>query len=776
MVSRSRLEKDIKELIGEVVPFPSRLPQEIVELVENGFAVHLLPPRSKAPDQPEWSTAPVATLEELEKNYRWGMNFGVRVGQYSKIRGGYLHAIDVDVRDASRAEEAREALQHALGEEIRVDQLWKVASGSGGASSHYYLLLDRPIRFRRLAQSDSFCIIGEEEKRAWQIELFGTGRQLVLPPSIHPDTGNEYRWERKPDFQNVRVYPSSTFAPVLQEQVQREGSAPLGLSVEQVRWILGQLPDWANERNLWRDAGMAVKYELGDEGWDVFDEWSQRGKNYKPRENRRQWKSFKNDHPNPITMRTLAFEVRRRGILFPDELRDLFDDLDYYSPDENGAITALADRYAGELVYDHTARSWYRFNGASWARENSNLALDYARSVCLELARHYPKNKSFTKVSTWENVERGARSDREFSITSDVWNRDKMVLGTPEGVVDLCTGDIRKAEPRDYINRSTAVAPIPLDRFKPERDCPRWLAFLEEALSGDEATIRFLQQWGGYCLTGDTREQVLTFVYGPGGSGKSTAVNTIADILGDYAINVGMETLTSSSYDRHTTELARMKGARMARASETEKGRTWAENRIKLLTGQDTITARFMHRDDFEFVPELKLTIVGNNRPTLKDVDKAIRRRFIVLPFTNPPKVKDPLLPEKLRAEWPGILSWLLLGCLDWQKHGLVRPQQVDEATTAYLDNQDVFGQWLADCCELGAHYVDTNKNLWNSWCSFAKEIGADPGSLTGSFPDMLEDRGFVRIKDTNGIRGRGYKGLRVRRSKRWPFDDDDLI
>src|SRR5690606_40725163 len=122
--------------------------------------------------------------------------------------------------------------------------------------------------------------------------------------------------------------------------------------------------------------------------------------------------------------------------------------------------------------------------------------------------------------------------------------------------------------------------------------------------------------------------------------------------------------------------------------------------------GQDTITARFMHRDDFEFVPELKLTIVGNNRPTLKDVDKAIRRRFIVLPFTNPPKVKDPLLPEKLRAEWPGILSWLLLGCLDWQKHGLVRPQQVDEATTAYLDNQDVFGQWLADCCEIGRAHV----------------------------------------------------------------------
>jgi len=276
-------------------------------------------------------------------------------------------------------------------------------------------------------------------------------------------------------------------------------------------------------------------------------------------------------------------------------------------------------------------------------------------------------------------------------------------------------------------------------------------------------------------LTGDTREQVLTFVYGPGGSGKSTAINTIADILGDYAINVGMETLTSSSYDRHTTELARLKGVRMARASETEKGRAWAENRIKLLTGQDAITARFMHRDDFEFVPELKLTIVGNNQPTLKEVDSAIRRRFIVLPFTNPPKVKDPLLPEKLRDEWPGILSWLILGCLDWQKNGLIRPAIVDEATSTYFAEQDVFGQWLEDCCEVGDDYVETNDKLWSSWETFAREMNADAGTPR-TLSENLQNRGFIRIKDTKGIRGRGYKGLRVRRSRKWADDYDDLI
>ncbi|MGK9052134.1 phage/plasmid primase, P4 family [Neorhizobium petrolearium] len=451
----------------------------------------------------------------------------------------------------------------------------------------------------------------------------------------------------------------------------------------------------------------------------------------------------------------------------PRDQADMFADIEEvvggYVPDEEGVIRAFTDKHAHELKFDHHAGRWFRFTGSHWQREETKLAQHYAREVSIELARRNPNAKPLRKVSVWEAVERASRAVREFAVKSDVWNVDKMLLGTPGGTVDLRTGELRKARPFDHISHVTAVAPIPLDQFNPQTDCPQWLAFLDEALAGDRDAIRFLQQWGGYSLTGETKEQKLVFVYGPGGSGKGTAINTIADIMGNYAANVGMETLTASKYERHTTELARLQGARMARASETEKGRAWAENRIKNLTGQDTITARFMRQDDFEFRPEFKLTIFGNNRPSLRDVDEAIKRRFLILPFDHQPARRDPELPENLKAEWSGILSWLIAGCLDWQANGLVIPRVMDTATRAYFDAEDTFAQWLADCCEVGPEFADTSDNLWDSWSRYAYKLGEDPGTMKGSFAETLSQRGFRPAEKVGPSRKRGYKGLHLR-------------
>jgi P4 family phage/plasmid primase-like protien len=289
-----------------------------------------------------------------------------------------------------------------------------------------------------------------------------------------------------------------------------------------------------------------------------------------------------------------------------------------------------------------------------------------------------------------------------------------MLIGTPNGTVDLRTGKLRPGRPEDYISRVTAVAPVPLDIFKPERDCPRWLAFLDEALGGDADAIRFLQQWGGYGFTGETREQKFLFVYGPGGSGKGTAVNSIADVMGDYGLNMASETITANKWNAHPEEIARLDGTGFVRASEIAQSREWDENRIKKLTGQDTISARHMYGSTFEFVPQCKFTIFGNHKPTLKNPDEAMRRRMIVLPFDHPPKMKDVHLPERLRAEWSGVLSWLIAGCLDWQKGGLVVPHLSERATAAYLEQQDVFGQFIKECCELGERYVVKSGELWD--------------------------------------------------------------
>ncbi|MER8502373.1 phage/plasmid primase, P4 family [Mesorhizobium sp. M1142] len=457
----------------------------------------------------------------------------------------------------------------------------------------------------------------------------------------------------------------------------------------------------------------------------------------------------------------------------PNNLSDILGDdrkPESYALDEDGVIRAFTTRHKGELLFDHHAGRWFRFDGNVWRREETKLAHHYARALSTKFAKADPKAKALNRVSTWEAIERGARTVREFACTSDIWNRDHWLLGTPGGTVDLRTGRLRPGRPDDRISRLTAAAPVDLASFDPTRHCPLWMSFLDQALGGDAAAIRFLQQWGGYSLTGDTREQVLLFVYGPGGSGKGTAINTIGDVLSEYAVNIAMETLTAAKHDRHPTEIARLHGARMARASETEKGRAWAENRIKTLTGQDTVTARFMRQDDFEFMPEFKLTIFGNNRPSLRDVDAAIRRRFMVLPFDHPPAKKDVTLPERLRGEWSGILSWLIQGCLDWQRNGLVRPAIVDRATDDYFAEQDTFGQWVAECCETGPRVADSASSLWDSWRMYAASNSEDPGSKKRTFPETLQQRGFEKLDGEHGIRGKGYRGIRV--IERDPFTE----
>jgi P4 family phage/plasmid primase-like protien len=446
----------------------------------------------------------------------------------------------------------------------------------------------------------------------------------------------------------------------------------------------------------------------------------------------------------------------------------------HFELDEDGVIRAFTAAHKDELRFDHVAGSWFRFDGNCWRREETKLAHHYARALATSMAEDDPKAKALRKVHVWEAIERGARTVREFVTKAEEWNRDPWLLGTPKGTVDLQTGLLRPGNPDDHISRLTAAAPIPLEKFDPVRDCPRWLAFLDEALNGDAEAIRFLRMWGGYSLTGLTKEHALVFVYGPGGSGKSTAVNTMADILGEYAINVATRTLTAAKHEDHPEEIARLDGARLAWASETEKGRAWAENRIKALTGGDKITARFMRQNSFEFTPQMKLIIVGNNAPTLTSVDEAVKRRFIILPFDHPPKSKDLNLPEKLRSEWSGILSWMIEGCLDWQTHGLIRPEVARRATDAYFEEQDVFAQWIEDCCTTRAHDADTVANLWDSWSTYAYENGEHPGTRIRGFPETLSQRGFEAIKDTMGIRGRGYRGLRALEDG--DADDVDLL
>lgn len=425
---------------------------------------------------------------------------------------------------------------------------------------------------------------------------------------------------------------------------------------------------------------------------------------------------------------------------------------------EDSAALLFRDRHTGQLLYDHDVGAWFVWSGSHWQRERTGLAFNFARELARDLSKEEGARGRVTlqKTSFSSGVERFAQRDRAFAITSDGWDPDPMLLGTPGGTVDLKTGEMREARPEDRITKVTAVAPA--DRA----DCPLWLAFLGQTTGGDAELVQFLQQFAGYALTGDVCEHALVFGYGTGKNGKSVYVNATSGVLGAYAVTAAMDTFTASHGDKHPTDLAMLRGARLVTASETEEGRAWAEAKIKVITGGDAITARFMRQDFFTFQPSFKLFIIGNHRPTLKSVDDAARRRFNIVPFTNKPKVPDPALGTKLRAEWPGILRWMIDGCLEWQRNGLVRPQSVIDETREYFEAQDLLGQFIAEECDAepgNDHKRATAGELFSAWADYAKAAGEAPGSQK-AFGDALERRHFKRHKGTKGARG--FKGIRL--------------
>jgi putative DNA primase/helicase len=415
---------------------------------------------------------------------------------------------------------------------------------------------------------------------------------------------------------------------------------------------------------------------------------------------------------------------------------------------EDSVAAAFAREHGDSLRFCHHTGKWYRWTGSIWQREETRLAFSWTRQMARRMAVESDDAKVMVtagKAAFASGVERFAQADRVFAVTSATWDQDPLLLGTPGGTVDLSTGVLRPARQADHICRSTAVAPADI------ADCPTWLAFLAQATGGDQDLIGFLQRWFGYCLTGITREHALLFVYGPGGNGKGVLLVTVAGILGTYATNAAMDTFTASQGDRHPTVLAMLHGARMVMTTETEEGRAWAESRIKALTGGDPITARFMRQDFFTFTPAFKLTISGNHKPALRNVDEAARRRFNVVPFLHKPARPDHQLPEKLKAEWPAILRWMIEGCLAWQRDGLQRPKAVLDATAEYFAEQDVLAQWVEEGCEQGKGMGDTSANLFASWRAFAQSA------------TMLERQGFQRVKDCQLFRGRGFLGIRVK-------------
>jgi putative DNA primase/helicase len=419
---------------------------------------------------------------------------------------------------------------------------------------------------------------------------------------------------------------------------------------------------------------------------------------------------------------------------------------------EEALALAFAARHEADLRHVAKWGKWLRFDGTRWLFDDTLHAFDLVREICREAALDAEDSAAaIASAKTVAAVERLARADRRIAATVDQFDVKPWLLNAGTRSYDLRTGNGRDASPTDYLTKRAGCA-VAL----PGTPHPLWSQFLERITAGDRELQAFLQRYVGYCCTGLTSEHVFIFCYGTGANGKSTFINTIAKVFGEYTTTADTNTFLASRYERHPADLAKLQGARLVIAQETEKGRRWDENKIKSLTGGDRITARFMRQDYFDFTPTFKLFIVGNHKPRLRSVDEAMRRRLLLVPFTVeiPPNERDKDLPLKLMAERRAVLRWCIDGCLQWQQMGLAPPQTVRAATDGYFEDHDTLQLWLDECTHDGGQHAFTRTaDLFSSWKTWCEERNLESASAQ-ILSEALVDRGFEKGRDNAGRRG----------------------
>jgi len=432
---------------------------------------------------------------------------------------------------------------------------------------------------------------------------------------------------------------------------------------------------------------------------------------------------------------------------------------------DTGNARRLVKLYGNDIRYITEWGKWFIWNGRYWAEDKTRriefLAKQVVTGMYIEASVEPDPDKRRTLVK-WamssenqariEAMVRSAQSEPGITITHAQLDRGAWFLNCKNGIVDLRTGKLHPHEKDALLTKYVDV------EYRTDVDCPIWKAFLNKIMANDADIIHFIQRAVGYTLTGNVSEKCLFFMYGPkGNNGKSTFVEVLLALLGEYSIKSPIEMLMARYGNPGIpNDIAQLPGRRFVVTSETEQGRKLNETMVKDLTGMDTITARFMRQEYFSFQPTHKLWIYGNHKPVIKGRDEAIWNRIRLIPFmVQVPKAEqDKDLINKLIAELPGIFAWAVEGCMEWNRIGLSEPASVAQATTAYKTEMDSLALWIESNCTVDVKKIDLFKNLYQDYLQWSADHGEN--TISGrEFGQALDGLGYVAAK------GAGNKAIR---------------
>jgi putative DNA primase/helicase len=442
--------------------------------------------------------------------------------------------------------------------------------------------------------------------------------------------------------------------------------------------------------------------------------------------------------------------------------------LQLHPENDAGNARLLIDRFGNELRFVHAFDSWLIWDGTRWRRDEDGgiqrFALQLSQRLLSDagkIADHKQRAAVAERALRLGNTAKIrsmldlARCDTRVVLAPSALDADPWLIGVKNGVIDLRNGTFRSGQKSDLITKTAGCA------YDQNAKALRWQQFLREVFAENAELIAYLQKLVGYTLTGSTLEQLFLFLHGGGANGKTTLIETITTLLGDYAQRAPQALLVASNNGREPMhEIARLHGARLVVSSETGEGDRLAENRIKDMTGGDTLTGRFLYQEAFDFIPTLKLWIFGNHRPEIRGTDRGIWRRVRLIPFNVEiaETKREPDLQEKLRDELPGILNWGVEGSVSWQKDGLTPPTAVTAATAEYHEEEDVLRDFLSEETERDNSSRVEHSSLYDRYTTWCTRSGIRYPLQTKTFSRRLSGRGYQRERTGSGIRWAGIR------------------
>ncbi|MBU4233887.1 MAG: phage/plasmid primase, P4 family [Desulfobacterales bacterium] len=435
-----------------------------------------------------------------------------------------------------------------------------------------------------------------------------------------------------------------------------------------------------------------------------------------------------------------------------------------------GNAQRIVAKHGQDIRYCYPWGKWLVWDEARWKKDDTGevdrRAKATVQSIYTEAGREKDKDRrkgiaQFAMRCESELKRKAmiasAMSEPGIPILPDEMDRDPWLLNVLNGTIDLKVRELRPHRKGDLI---TKLAPV---KYDPAATCSTWEKFLKRIMADNQNLIGFLQRSVGYALTGDTREQCLFFLWGLGANGKSTFLEVIHALMGDYAKRTSSETFLAKKPGQIPNDIAALKGARFVAAVEIESGRRMAEVLIKQMTGGDKIAARFLHAEFFEYDPEFKIFLAANHEPVIRGTDNAIWRRIHKIPFAVqiPIEEQDRELPHRLREELPGILNWALAGCLQWRYGGLGVPEEVKQATQDYRADMDVLGDFISEHCTVAPGASAPSKDLYKTYRDWAEDIKEKNPLSQTKFGLALTERGFEVKRTTGGAKLR--KGIALK-------------